>query len=443
MANNKKFTTSEKYNKHFTEEERKKIKNIIEDNRDASGALTISLKSIGEMLQKDPTTISKEVKKHRVNKDIAQSFYSRSCINYSKCENKHLCKIGNCNKYCKKCSDCYKFCGEYQERVCSKIKKFPWVCNGCNKSHGCHLRKYYYYPDKAQEIYKETLKTSREGINVKQEEFEAMDNIVYKGLVDNKQPLSHIFYANANLFPVSLRTLYFYFDKGYFKAKNIDLPRKVKYKRREYKHQKGVVYRKNKIGRTYEDYQIFMNDNPNASVVQMDTVEGIKGGKLLLTFHFVKFKFQLAYLVDSKEAINTVNVLNHLYTLLGHNLFTKLFNVILTDNGTEFSMVNEMEMTSENIKRCSVFFCTPYSSYQKGACEKNHEYIRMALPKGTSFDSLNQDKIDLIMSNINSIIRPKEKCSPFDRFNLEYGSDVLDLLKIKKIDSNDVKLTHN
>lgn len=441
MANNKKFLTSEKYNKHFDEEERKKIKKIIEDNRDSSGSLTISLKNIGEMLQKDPTTISKEVKKHRIQKDIVTSFYSRSCMNYSKCEKKHLCKIGNCNKHCKNCSDCYKYCENYQERICSNLKKFPWVCNGCNKKCGCHLRKYYYYADKAQEEYKNTLKSSREGINIKQEEFKEMDDIVYKGLINKKQPLSHIFYANSSSFPISLRTVYLYFDKGYFKAKNIDLPRKVKYKAREYKNQKGVVYRKNKIGRTFSDFQNYMNDNPNVSIVQMDTVEGIKGGKLLLTFHFVKFKFQLAYLIDSKNAINVVNIFNHLYTLLGHDLFCKLFNVILTDNGTEFSLIKEMEMTIENTKRCSIFFCSPYSSFQKGACEKNHEYIRMVLPKGTNFDSLDQNKINLIMSNINSIIRPEEKCSPFDRFYLEYGNDVLDLLNIKKIDSINVSLS--
>ena len=68
MANNKKFLTSKKYNKHFDVDERNKIKKIIEDNRDSSGSLTITLNSIGEMLQKDPTTISKEVKKHRIQK---------------------------------------------------------------------------------------------------------------------------------------------------------------------------------------------------------------------------------------------------------------------------------------------------------------------------------------------------------------------------------------
>ena len=68
MANNKKFLTSKKYNKHFDVDERNKIKKIIEDNRDSSGSLTITLNSIGEMLQKDPTTISKEVKKYRIQK---------------------------------------------------------------------------------------------------------------------------------------------------------------------------------------------------------------------------------------------------------------------------------------------------------------------------------------------------------------------------------------
>lgn len=93
--------------------------------------------------------------------------------------------------------------------------------------------------------------------------------------------------------------------------------------------------------------------------------------------------------------------------------------------------------------RSKVFFCDAYSSYQKGACEKNHEYIRYVLPKKTSFSKLTQDKVDLMMSHINSTIRPEFNACPYDFMALAFGKVVLSKLKIKKIDPKLVKLTPN
>ncbi len=120
-----------------------------------------------------------------------------------------------------------------------------------------------------------------------------------------------------------------------------------------------------------------------------------------------------------------------------------LFNVILTDNETEFSNPLTIEINHKNGDRCNVFFYHPYSSFKKGNCEKNHEYIRYVLSKGTNFDALTQDKVNLMMSHINSTLRPSVKCSPYDFMAPTYGKEILDLLKIKKIDSKEVKLQPN
>ena len=67
--------------------------------------------------------------------------------------------------------------------------------------------------------------------------------------------------------------------------------KKVTYKKRYETKQRPLIFRENKVGRTYEDYCAFIEKHPDASIVEMDTVEGIKGGKALLTLHFVNFNW--------------------------------------------------------------------------------------------------------------------------------------------------------
>ena len=63
-----KYTNSKRYQKHFTLDDRIMIQKIITEHRDKEGKLTILLKDIGNMLENDPSSISKEVKLHRIFK---------------------------------------------------------------------------------------------------------------------------------------------------------------------------------------------------------------------------------------------------------------------------------------------------------------------------------------------------------------------------------------
>lgn len=129
-----KYTESKKYQKHFSLDDRIKIQKIITENRDDTGAMTILLKDIGNIFQNDPSTISKEVKLHRIKKE--RPFYSTYSYANSLCENFNTCKktINNgSNKFCKAYSYCTKSCPDFKEMTCSHLKKFPWVCNGCKR----------------------------------------------------------------------------------------------------------------------------------------------------------------------------------------------------------------------------------------------------------------------------------------------------------------------
>ena len=151
----------------------------------------------------------------------------------------------------------------------------------------------------------------------------------------------------------------------------------------------------------------------------------------------------VSFIREHNDAQSVIDIFNNLQKILGIDKFKELFVLILTDNGSEFSNPTEIEfdMTTGEL-RTQIFYCHPSSPYEKGACEVNHELIRRILPKGTSFDELNQCDINLIMSHINSYKRKKlNDQSPYFMFSSIYGKDTIDKLNIKEINPNDVNLS--
>ena len=178
----------------------------------------------------------------------------------------------------------------------------------------------------------------------------------------------------------------------------------------------------------------------------MDTVIGTlggKGGKCMLTLLFRQFNFMLIYLLPYKQPKYVTRVFNDLKENLGVDEFKRLFEVILTDNGTEFSDPESIEVdlnTGEVVSK--VFYCNPNSSWQKGSIEKNHEFIRYILPKGTSFAGLTQDDCYKIASNINSTPRLSlNNVSPYEAAYTFIGEKNIQKFKIKKINYDDVDLS--
>lgn len=138
----------------------------------------------------------------------------------------------------------------------------------------------------------------------------------------------------------------------------------------------------------------------------MDTVIGKQGGKCLLTIHFVNTSFMLAFLREHNDAQSVIDIFNNIQNTLSIDKFKELFPLILTDNGSEFSNPTEIEFDMKTGElRTQIFYCHPSSPFEKGSCEVNHKLLRRILPKGTSFDNLTQEDINLIMSHINSYKR--------------------------------------
>lgn len=376
----------------------------------------LTFTEIARAVSKDPSTISKEIRKHSEIKLRKDSFSPVPCSNRSECKVKGLCRKV-CNLMCRMCTEpgqkCIDLCDNYVPVQCLKLTKAPYVCNGCGKRLNCLLDKKVYSAKYADDCYRETLVSSREGINQTPESIQRLDHLV-SPLIQKGQSIAHIYTNHAKEIKCSRRTLYSYIDKSVLTVRNLDLRRRVRYKPRKKATQSSIMTRDFRIGRSYEDLQKLLKESPTTAIVEMDTVEGVKGGKVLLTMMFRNCSLMLAFLLESKTQENVQKVFDQLTEMLGMEVFQTLFPAILTDNGVEFQNPTLLECTEHGEDRTKIYYCNPNSSWQKGMIEKNHEYIRLVVPKERTFDTCTQEDITLMINHINSEARDSlNGCTPF------------------------------
>ena len=420
-------------NKHLTDSERLQIEQWLKER--------ISIKKIAKNLEKDKSTISREIRAHATVSDkYAPYRVHNRCIMRRDCQKRYLCEDKpDCTKRCSACKLCNELCNDYVEDVCHKLFEPPYVCNGCLVERQCALRKKYYLHKKAHEAYRETLVESRVGANITEDELLALDEFV-SPLIMRGQSVHHIVANNPDQFNVSEKSIYRYIDGSLLTARNIDMPRVCRIKPRKSKPVEHKVDTGCRIGRTLADFNAFMEQS-ELYAVEMDSVLGRIGGKVLLTMMFKPSDLMFAFIRERNTSQSVIDIFNSLYNLIGVKRFKTLFPVILTDNGSEFSNPSALEFDASGQRRTQLFYCDPYASFQKPKVELNHEYIRKISPKGKSMDHLVQSDIDLMMSHINSYSREKlNDKSPFDLFGFLYGFDILEMLNIKKIPPNEILL---
>ncbi len=383
---------NEKKNKHMTLDDRIEIQECLSKG--------MSFKAIGQRIGKDQTTISKEVKLH--GKVHTNSFTQT-------------------------------------EECCPKLLKAPFVCNGCPKRNhsNCRYARRIYHAKTAQKEYESVLVESREGIPLTKEEFYKTEMII-SSAVKAGQNIYHAIQAN-NL-PVSKTTVYRHIECGYYTISKIDLPRAAKFKPR--KETKGEYVPKGvKIGRCFEDFTMFLEENPSVNCVEMDTVIGRIGGKVIMTFQFVNVDFMFGLLLDNKtaaEAANKIRSLKEKLYACGLH-FADAFPVLLTDNGGEFSDVFAFENGLDGLPETKMFFCDPNAPYQKPHVENNHTLFRGIVETGRSFDNFTQENVNLIFSHINAVKRKQfNGKSAYDMFTFTYSKELAGALGISFIDPKDV-----
>lgn len=399
-----------------------------------------SFKQIAQELGKDPSTISKEVRGHYkvVEKDTFNPcIHRRECKHYADLCNPCKFKWG---KSCKQCAGCFTHCPDFEEKRCMKLQKPPYVCNGCKERTGCKLKRHLYDAKFAQTEYETVRSESRQGFATTPAELKRIDDVIAP-LVKQGQSIHQICANNTDLIMLDERTIYNYIDAGLLSVGNLDLPRKVRYRARK-KKKPLRVDKQCHLGRTYDDFLEYTAANPDIPIVEMDSVEGRKGGKVLLTLFFRNCNLMLAYIRDANTARSVTEIFQKLYESLGRETFCRLFPIILTDRGSEFTDPVSLECDDWGEVRTRVFYCDPQRPDQKGGAEVTHEFIRRILPKGTSFNDLTQDDISLMMSHINSYTRKKlNNRSAHQLFSFFYGENTLDALNIHKVPANDINLT--
>ena len=422
--------------KHLTLNDRIYIENEL-----AKGT---TFKDIAAFLCKDPTTISKEVRSHRVSDWYHKgTFYNAKnfCIHRYHCKKTNACgKILLCGIKCTSCPTCNQTCKDFEKERCKRLDKAPYVCNGCSKkiNHCTIAHKYRYDARFADHKYRELLSDSRAGINMTKRQLHQKDQIITPLIEQGQSPYQIL--TNHPELEMSVRSMYTYIDKGLFTARNIDLKRQPKFKPRKC-HKTQIKDRTVFINRTYADFRSL--DIQAHSFVEMDTVKSSRDSqRTLLTMIFTEEKLFLAFLLNrcTKGAVRAV--FDRLEKRMGTFEFISVFENILTDRGSEFSDPNALETGINGIERTNIYYCDPMRSGQKGTLEQAHTLLRMVLPKGTSFEFLTQWDVNLIVNHINSTPRAiLNGRTPYNVALETLGEDVLKAFQLKPIALDEVNLT--
>lgn len=421
--------------KHLNLKARYIIEHALDDKK--------SFKAIGAELDKDCTTISKEVRNHKVfERTGAHGKSFNNCSNRNGCTATRICPTCNRPKNfrCCFCGRCISYCPLYKAEICRKLSKPPYVCNGCEQRNGCTLEKAVYRALYSQKEYSQLLSESRTGYNITEAELAHLDSIV-SPLLRNGQSIHHICTNHMDEVMCSEKTLYAYVNVGLLTARNIDMPRKVRLRPRQGKKNEVKVDKSCRIGRAFPDFQSFRQQHPDMPLVELDTVEGIKGGAVLLTVHFVLPKLQLAFKREANDSQSVIDIFERLYWEMRPDIFMETFQLLLCDNGSEFSNPSAIEFDAEGNRRTHIFYCDPSSPGQKGACENNHEFIRRIIPKGTDIGQYSDEQILRMMCHINSYRRPElGNKSPYEMFAFLYGEELLKFFGLELIPGDDIIL---
>lgn len=408
---------------HLTESHRIKIEHYLNEN--------YSYRKIAELLNVNVSTISREVKRNIRTYSISNHMVVVECIHKDNCERL---------KRSSKSKMCSINCPDYELRKCDRFstKNAKHVCNSCPNNAKCKLARKKYIANVANNKYELRI-ILRPKIRITQEQFDFI-NKLFSEKMTKGQSISVIYQNHKDEIMISENTVRNYLKRGLLKSNQLDMirPRFTANKSVKRRVIKNVDLLN---GRTFEDYINYTKEK-DILIVQLDTVVGkLVDNKKILTIHWPSFHFQIGILLEKLSPAFVNNALMELKNKLGLETYKILFQVILTDNGIEFSLLDEIENDENGELITKVFFCDPYKSSQKGSCERNHEFIRYVLPKGVSFDNLNQKDVDLIFSHINSTPRNSLGFkTPFELFKTAFGIEALRILNINEINKDDVHL---
>ena len=203
----------------------------------------------------------------------------------------------------------------------------------------------------------------------------------------------------------SKNTIYSYIEKGIFlRLTNKDLPVKGDKKRSYHKVQ---TQKRAPKGESIEKRPEIIGKRSTFGHWEMDTVVSARPGKaaiLVLTERLTRN--EITAKLPDKSAASVVQALDDLEKEWGE-LFPRVFQTITVDNGSEFADAEGLQRSiiNEGEKRTKVYYCHPYSSWERGTNEVTNKMIRRKIPKGTNFDDRTEEEVERIENWINGYPR--------------------------------------
>lgn len=415
---------------HFTDEERIELQALVDRN--------IKAVEIGYRLDKDPTSISRELKRNRIaqGRRMNSSHKATLCAHFKECVSEELCGKVCTGRPCRHCKDpgCTKICEDFKRMVCRRISRFPFVCNGCSEYKRCNLERYTYSASAAHTKATDKASESRKGFDLTGAELSALEALIMP-LMRKGQSLGYIYDNHETEIPCSLKSLYTYVNSGVFEVGRMHMVSAVRYKPRNKKKDTITVPRKCLEGRRYCDF-LSLEEDVRDSRWEMDTVIGRIGGKCFFTFMHRMTRFMFCLLLENKDSSCVLSALDMIEAAM-ERPFKEAIPLILTDGGSEFLDADGIERGG----RTKLYYCESYSSWQKGSLEKSHTFIRRILPKKSSFNNLTDKDMAKLMGHINSIPRPVlGGATPIDLITPIIGQATLNIFGIEKIDPDDIIL---
>lgn len=425
--------------KQFSMYDRKIIEEGLNDG--------LSFRMIAQMINRSASSISREIKANRA--PIKTKARMGNCVKRDICKICSLCTRCSRNAgFCQYCTehDCRNLCDTYiAHTACPTLSKGRLTCNGCKRHWGCNRPlRFEYKAAVANESSKQRRSESRQGVDMGQDEFEDILDVVRPALARGLSPYE-IAASYAGKVTVSPSTLYRWIERGYGGMANIELERKVGFAPRKKTGKRTITH--HGPNRSYEAF-LRLGEMEYARATEMDTVVGRKHDKkCILTLYSRTSHFQLYLLLDEKTPDSVVAAFDDLERIIGLELFRSLFGLCLTDNGTEFEDTLHLEASCVSLeqKRCQVFYCDPRQSQQKPGCEKHHSELRQIIPKqSVHFDALCKRDVSIACSHVNSTPR-KSLCgmSAIQMLRAAYGKNIdilFDAYGIEEILPDDLTL---
>lgn len=252
-----------------------------------------------------------------------------------------------------------------------------------------------YYPDSGQAQYERNRENSKK-------KFKALECIDFIRFVEDsfkkkswsldeccgRAKLENMFEKT-----VCTKTLYNYVERGFLKIKNIDLPQKLKRISKSTK----VRSNKKKLGKSISERPKNIDFRVEFGHWEIDTVIGKKTSDqdVLLTIIERKSRYYKVIKIDSKSC-KPVNDALLDFIMEGGSKFREVFKTITSDNGSEFARLSDLESL------VSIYFCHPYSSFERASNERHNGILRQFIPKGISINDFSEDEIMYYVDLINA-----------------------------------------